>query len=273
MKTILVPTDFSDVSRNASEYALAYAKEFQYKVIFYHAYHFPITSGTEEPLLVMVDPLVLETEHLIRLKEEVAALMKNYKDIPSECIVSQGLAVDEVIELENKKRFDLIIMGIQSTGILSQMVVGSISTDIIRKGKTPVIIIPENATFKIINKVALGVDYRAPLDTKLLEPLKNIVKTCHSKLYILNVVKPNEHIDDKSIAGIQLENYFEDVLHTTYFEENDVITDGINDFVSEHNIDLIAVIPQKQNLLERIFKKSQTKDLAFHAQVPLITLC
>lgn len=273
MKTILVPTDFSDVARNASAYALAYAKEFQCKVIFYHAYHFPITSGTEEPLIVMVDPLVLETEHLIRLKEEVAALKKNYKDVSSECIVSQGLAVDEIIELEKKERFNLIIMGIQDTGILSQVVVGSISTDIIRKVKTPVIIIPENATYKKINKVALAVDYESPIDTKSLQPLKYIVKACHSRLYILNVVKPNESIEDKTIASIEMQDYFEDIVHTSSFEENDVFTDGINDFVSEHNVDLIAIIPHKHNLLERLFKESHTKKLAFHAQVPLIALC
>lgn len=273
MKTILVPTDFSEVARNASEYALAYAKEFQCKVIFYHAYHFPITSGTEEPLLVMVDPVVLETEHLIRLKEEVAVLKKNYKDIPSECIVSQGLAVDEIMELEKKERFNLIIMGIQNTGLLSQLIVGSISTDIIRKAKTPVIIIPENATFKKINKVALGVDYESPIDAQLLQPLKNIVKASNSKLYILNVVKPNESIEDKTIDSIEIQDYFEDILHTSYFEENDVFTDGINDFVSQHNVDLIAVIPHKHNILERIFKESHTKKLAFHTQVPLIALC
>ena len=89
MKTILVPTDFSDAARNASEYAIAYAKEFQYKVILYHAYHLPIASGTEEPLIVMVDPLVLEKEHLTRLKEEAAVLIKSGNGVQIECLVSQ----------------------------------------------------------------------------------------------------------------------------------------------------------------------------------------
>ncbi|MES1181580.1 MAG: universal stress protein, partial [Flavobacterium sp.] len=42
MKTILVPTDFSDAARNASEYAIEYAKEFGYKLLLCHVYHLPV---------------------------------------------------------------------------------------------------------------------------------------------------------------------------------------------------------------------------------------
>ena len=72
--------------------------------------------------------------------------------------------------------------------------------------------------------------------------------------------------------GIQLEKELNDIEHFNYFLELDDIVSGINDFVESHNIDMIAIIPHRYSLMERLFHKSISKEMAFHTHVPLFAL-
>ena len=47
---------------------------------------------------------------------------------------------------------------------------------------------------------------------------------------------------------------------------------GINDFVTEHQINLVITIPKKHGLFDRLFKRSHTKHLAFHTHIPIMCI-
>jgi nucleotide-binding universal stress UspA family protein len=51
MKTILVPTDFSEAAKNAAEYAINLAKVLNTKVTLFHVYHVPLPIS-EVPIMV-----------------------------------------------------------------------------------------------------------------------------------------------------------------------------------------------------------------------------
>ena len=272
MKTILVPTDFSDAARNASEYAVEYAKEFGYKLLLCHIYHLPVMSVPEEPLLVVENPKVLRKNHLESLQEEAALLSKN-TDIEIECTVAEGFAVDEILAIENDIKPEFIIMGMETEGTFSELIIGSIATDVIRKTKTSIILVPERARFKKINRITLAYDYNLKQETSILQPLKELIDQSKAQFHILNVGKQDPEQDpEKAIAAIKLEKYFSGIPFTAHFTESDDFTTGVNNFVESADIDLIAMIPHKHNFLERLFKESHTKKIAFHTNIPLLTL-
>lgn len=272
MKTILVPTDFSDAARNASEYAVQYAKEFGYKLLLCHIYHLPVMSVPEEPLLVMENPKILRKNHLQSLEEEAAFLSKN-RDVQIDCTVAEGFAVDEILTIEDEVKPAFIVMGMETEGTFSELIIGSIATDVIRKTKTPIILVPEKARFKKIQKITLAYDYKLKQEVNILQPLKELITTSKAEFYILNVGKEEPEQDpEKAIAAIKLEKYFSDITFTPYFAQSEDFTAGVNKFIELKNIDLIAMIPHKHNFLERLFKESHTKKIAFHANVPLLTL-
>ena len=96
---------------------------------------------------------------------------------------------------------------------------------------------------------------------------------CNAKLYILNVEKEKEDIEvDKAIQMMKMENHFDDIEHTHHLPIDDDLIHGLKSFVAEHEIDMIAMIPHKHNLLSRMFKESNTKKMAFHSEIPLLTL-
>ncbi len=272
MKTILVPTDFSDASRNASIYAAEFAKIMQCEVVLYHTYLVPIVIASDMPTTIMMNPEVLRQETLALLRKE-ADTVGEITGTKLLYEATEGDAVTEIIEIERNNKPDLIIMGMKESGPVSEYIIGSIATDVIRQSLTPVLIIPIQAKFKQFKKIVFATDYSLSTDTHLLEPIKEFCKIFYSKLFILNVVKELELIGvEKEVSRMRIQNYFEDLEHQHYYLEDDDIIHGLNNFIDEYGVDVIAMLPHRHNLFSRIFKEGSTKKMAFHTHIPLLTM-
>ncbi|MDP1801767.1 MAG: universal stress protein [Bacteroidota bacterium] len=272
MKTILVPTDFSDAAKNASIYAAEFAKSIQGKVTLYHAYHVPLVITTDMPTTVMMDMQALEDANIDRLRKE-ASYIKEQTDVEVSYMATEGFAVDEILEIERSQKPDLIIMGMQKTDAISEFFIGSIATDVIRQSLVPVMIIPLDAKYKPFKKIVFATDYSIDIDTHLLEPLKEISKIFYSKLFILNIVKELELVGvGKEVSRMRINNYFEDLEHTHYYFKDEDIIHGLNEFIEEYAVDVVTMLPHKHNLFQRMFKEGYTKKMAFHTNIPLLTM-
>ncbi|MBA2612746.1 MAG: universal stress protein [Bacteroidetes bacterium] len=272
MKTILVPTDFSDAAKNASIYAAEFAKSIRGKIILYHAYHLPIMITTDTPTTVMMDMQMVEEENLERLKKE-AHHLKEKTGVDITYRITEGFAVDEILEIERSQNPDLIIMGMQQSQPLNEFLVGGIATDVIRQSLVPVMIIPLGANFKQFKKIVFATDYNIDTDIHLLEPLKEFAKIFYAKLFILNIVKELELVGvEKEVSRMRIQNYFEDLDHTHYYFEDTDIIHGLNEFIEEYEIDIVTMLPHRHNLFKRMFSESYTKKMAFHTHIPLLTM-
>ncbi|MEO6637338.1 MAG: hypothetical protein ABIN25_03610, partial [Ginsengibacter sp.] len=89
----------------------------------------------------------------------------------------------------------------------------------------------------------------------------------NSKVFVVKVVKnkPNQSADEKD--GV------ENLPNTSFeFITDDNIDHGLDDFIIQHSADMLIMIPHKHDLVERLFKKSETKDMIFHTKIPLLIL-
>ena len=75
MKTIIVPTDFSETAANALNYAIEMAKEINASITLLHAYIVPVSITPDTPIVVVAEEdLRRSTEaHLRKLKTEAEA--------------------------------------------------------------------------------------------------------------------------------------------------------------------------------------------------------
>lgn len=268
MKKILVPTDFSDAANNAAEYAVQLAKEIKAKVILLHVYHVPVPS-TEVPIIAITSEELQKNSEMLLRKE--AALLKKNSGVEISYLAKMGMAVDEIIEEE--KKADFIVMGMRNVSKFSEVVLGSITTAILKKTNTPVIVIPYGYKFKIPKRIVFACDYDPKANYETMESLNGIIKSFHSKLFILNIKEKNEPVSIKEAgSGLKLENKINDVSHIYNFSENEDIVEGITIFVEQKKSDMVVVIPHKHNLLERLFHKSISKAIAFHTHVPMLAL-
>ena len=52
---------------------------------------------------------------------------------------------------------------------------------------------------------------------------------------------------------------------------NDNVAEALNTYITDEQADMLAMFTHKLDFYEKLFGKSVTRQLAFHAQVPLIT--
>lgn len=267
MKTILVPTDFSIPAANAAAYAAHLAIGMGANLLLVHVYHVPIPM-VDNPAVIFT-PEYLQGNYEGALRKE-AQRLNELTGVVVNCKAKMGFALEEILQEEN---ISMIVMGLKGIGKLSEVLIGSVSTAVVRKSKVPVWIIPEEATFTTPEKIVLASDYDPRTNEHTLDALKGIAKKFNAEIYIVNVKPKKEAVSvEEAIAGVRLENKLEGVKHVYYFQESEDTIDGINRVVADLKADVIAMIPHRYNLIDRLFHRSISKQIAFHTQVPLLAL-
>ena len=143
MKTILVATDFSVASDEASKYATGLAKAFNAKIILYNACELlvPFPEGA-----VVMDPDVI--------REDAMKLL----EVQSIGIARSGVAVDiyctdesparGILKAAKEKGADIIIAGMKGRGKNLRELFGSTVTSLAKISDVPLIVIPEGTQYR-----------------------------------------------------------------------------------------------------------------------------
>ncbi|MGP8215518.1 MAG: universal stress protein [Bacteroidia bacterium] len=271
MKTILVPTDFSEVAENAAKYAMELASFYEKaKVIFFHAYSVALPI-TDVPIMPSpYDEMEKECDRLIKSFDE--KLRKIYRNIETELVIRPGFVVDEILYLLEKQNIDLVVMGVNGAGE-KESVFGNAATSVMRAAKQPVFIIPKEARFRKPEKVAFGCDYTAIVPDSVTEKIKDFAKVFHAKILIFDMLKKAELITyEKAVAEINLENSLDDVPHSLYFPSGDNLSEDINSFVKINDADILIMMPHNYSFLQGLFHHSNTKTMAFRTHIPLLSI-
>lgn len=272
MKTILVPTDYSETALNAAEYAIEIAKIMKAKIILLHIFDVPV-AVTDIPVTITTyeDYEKIKKEQLKKYESELLA--KYGKSVSISSILKPGYVNDEIKDTVIEKKITLIVMGITGAGRLPELLIGSNVSRVIKNIDCPTITIHENIKFRPIKKVALATDYDEVEESNAFEKVIDFIKLFRAKLVLINVIDPAEKVSyKKELSGALLEHIFDEIDHTISFRKNEDVVDGINNFVDRHHIDMLVMLPKKHSLFFRLFHESNTKKMAFHTHVPLLTI-
>lgn len=269
MKKFLVPVDFSETSINAAKYAAGMVEGItESHLIFYHVYS-KISLAT-----------LTAKDEGSRQKVSEEALLEIKKEIdPSgslfiSCVAEEGSFIDNTIDYVLANKIDLIVMGITGSSRIAQVFMGTNTLNVIRNVNCPVMIIPPDATYNGIKKVAFTSDFKDVARTHPFETLKKVLDLFKSELHIVNV--DDEHYVELTEEYKIERNSMEEKLHQyhpeyAFLRSYDFI-DGINSFVESRKIDAIITLPRKQGFISQLFKTSHTKKLAYHSRVPIVAL-
>lgn len=269
MKTILVATDFSKAAENAVRYAAELRKQAKAKIILFHAFHVPVIASDIPPPIMDLD--VIEKDCIKELKK-----IKSKFELPvnTACVCKFGMAVSEINDYVEEQHIDLVIMGMQGAGFISEKLLGSVSTSLMKQAKVPVLIIDQKVKYKEIKKIVLASDYKDVASNDVFASLKEFAKLYEARVYVLNVEKKSSPTSPATIVSdfMKLEYSLENVDYTFHYVKDDDVVHGINQFVKEKKMHMVAMIPRKRSVFENLFHSSNTKHMAFHTKVPLLIL-
>lgn len=271
MKKILVATDFSTAAHNALRYAVQLAEATQAEILLYHVFAPPVLAVTEVPFTILPGSAELKEENTKLLLNEAGYFNGNRK-ITVKCFTEEGEAVFKIVELAKKEKVDVIIMGMKRVGALTEYLIGSIATSVMKKSTVPVLLIPELYQYKKLDKIVFACDYDVK-DTRILLPLRKLVKLFQAQLVVLNISEKLVPVEvEKTETADELEFFLKDTVRSFQFLQDKDVVHGLNKFIRENEVDILVTITHKHNLIETVFGKDHTKQIAFHIHVPIFAL-
>jgi nucleotide-binding universal stress UspA family protein len=138
-RIILVPVDFSEPAREALDYAVAFAIQFQARLILLHVVEIPyVGSGLGEIELPPVDTEIRGSvdEHLGRIMAEQVG-----NRLPAETLTRSGQPWYEITEAAREIGADLIIIGTHGYTGLKHVLMGSTAERVVRHATCPVLVV------------------------------------------------------------------------------------------------------------------------------------
>lgn len=259
MNTVIVPVDFSVSSFHTAHYAAKLLMGHPgVNVLLYHGYS---KNNEEAPAIQSLE--VLKTELLADHNVNIDILA--YKDDDF---------VNGLERVIRHRKVDLVIMGFTGKTGLAQALFGTNTIKMVESKVCPILIVPENSSFSEIRNVMLTSDFKDTLKTTPSAPIKDFLGVFNPKLHIVNVDK-NHYIsltDSYENERQHLAKMFEHYNPEFYFMRLYDVNEALNLFAKDQHIDLIILIRRDESFIERLFKTSTTKAIAYQSKVPILVM-
>jgi nucleotide-binding universal stress UspA family protein len=269
MKTVFIAIDFSEASHHAALYGVELANLLEARVVLFNAYQIPLTAAEA---YVVVKPEEVRQAAMDYLSDEVVTLRKS-SIYPIEIVTDEGNSPEVIIRNAKKFKDPLIVVGMKGAGKGVRNLFGSTVSGLARKTDLPVLVIPEEAIFNPIKRMAMAYDLKPELDMASLHPMLELIAASQSKLYLIHVLKANaDVVQELSYRSSRLSDKLKNTDYEYRFPRSNDVVEGIEEFVEDVQIDMLAVMPQHHSFLQKIFFPSDTRKLIFHTRIPLLVL-
>lgn len=139
LKSILFPTDFSDFSLYALDYAVSFAQQYGSKLILMHVVDVFLTDPAYFAPYVPDRRVFEDFEKNSRNRLGEIAKTKVPAGIPVESLVTQGRAFVEIVRAARERAVDLIVIATHGRSGLSHAMFGSTAERVVRKAPCPVL--------------------------------------------------------------------------------------------------------------------------------------
>ena len=274
MKNILLPTDFSENSKNAVVYAMELFKGHACKFYFLNV------QKTEE--FVMDDVMsrspgssvfeVILQDNKKRLKEFLVPLEEKYTKENFEFLpfVDYDSLTDSIKQLMASESIDLIVMGTNGATGAKEVLFGSNTLKVIRKVDCPVLAIPEHASFEKLETILFTASSCKDIKHESARPLKEILDLFTPQLHLLKIKERKE--ESKHNCGSCLVDTLKRTQYKSYTLYGIPTPIAIDAFVQLIPVDLHATFIERETFLERFLFGTNTAKISYGTRVPLLIL-
>ncbi|MEN0004043.1 MAG: universal stress protein [Bacteroidota bacterium] len=263
MNKLLFPTDFSEAAHHALAYTVAFAEAIPVKIKLMHVVSLSVDEAAK------IHPQKIEAAIEKRkeaAKERLLAIQATYPNASFEAPrVDYGLFyAQEIADAAQSEGADLIAMGTKGITPMQQRLLGSTVTNTMMIAPCPVLAIPRTADFTLIEKIAYGTDFRLE-DEHAVNTLVKFSTPLNANIHFVHI---DQNADSTSIEDYHLDNK-EPFSDFTVVNAQD-ISEGLTRFITQKNIQVLALFVPRRRLWERLFHSSVSKEMMKYAKIPLL---
>jgi nucleotide-binding universal stress UspA family protein len=279
MKTILVPTDFSDNALKAMQYAIRFANKTGSHLVFFRATD---TIVPETAPVHMYHELVKSDveENMEELRKQVAQAytatgIASTPDNHS-LDVEYGAFKNMIHVVIEKHQADMIIMGTQGASGLKKVFFGSNTANLFTQVAIPVLAVPADTPADTITKIGYASDLTDFGDelAKIIafaKPFEAVIDLFHVYPVYPQLVDVTKFDREKTLhtltSRFDYNKLHITLVHTEY--DNDIVA-GIRQYVTEEKPSLLVMFTHERSWFDKLFNPSISQSVAFDTKTPLL---
>jgi len=275
MKTILIPTDFSECSATAYNYAVMMAEKSNSEILLLHILDIPQPSqSTANGRETTLDThYMMEMMKLTKFRMKKIRNGKTFKNVNVKEIIEVGSIPERILNAVKKYKADMIIMGSHGVNGIQEKFIGTNAERIVRDVEIPVLTVKHPVKNPKIGTIVFATDFSK--ETELVLPaISNIADMLHSRLILTKIVTPNKfetsYATERQIEVFrkksELYTYSTNVYYANSKEE------GIRQAAEISGADVIALGTHGRHGLAHFFRGSIAEDVVSHASLPVLTV-
>ncbi|WP_225034635.1 universal stress protein [Winogradskyella sp. SM1960] len=276
MLSVLLPTDFSENSRNAINYALQLLKDEDCTFYVFNAYT-PVIYHVEYvlgyPAQFGLGDAVRKTSQ-DNLEAIVTALNDEHNNPKHkfETYARFDTLVSGIKEFVEEYNIDFIVMGTKGATGANEVLFGSNTVHVFKEVKCPILAVPSNFSFEAPHEILFPTDLDVNYNDTNLKILKDLVAVNHSRLNALHVSTGYE-LNKKQVSNKKtLEFMFKDFAFLFHQVRHTEIPKAINEFQIKQKINLLVMVNNKHSFFENLFFKNTINQIGFNLNVPFLVI-
>ncbi|MEH0154988.1 universal stress protein [Limibacter armeniacum] len=273
MKKIIVPTDFSKESANATAYAMRLAESLQMHVELVHL----LNANTYVSYVRAYVPVYTPEMEYPRVQEDIhiaESRMNQFITSINESTPSHHAVDDYTIEygfvndfLKNRSHNQdvaYIVMGQRQNKDWLEKLFSSSHDTLWEEVEVPIWVIPDSAHYSPIKNTLYLTDYEDQ-DFEVLSKLVRLVAPFQSQIQVLHV---SESSDDEALEqrkqfthGLMERPDLKPIVEDLHVIVSEHVAQSVTDYVRIHNADLVVCYKTSKNLLQRFLDKFVYEDV------------
>ncbi len=260
MKHILLPTDFSEASNKAGEFAIRLfgtddARYTLLNVYLKLAYRNTLVPGGHDTVRASRNGLRRVERRLRRQAGKVRIALRS----------TFSALANAIGEVDAEKPVDVVVMGTQGEG--NYGLVGRNTATAVTSASLPVIAVPAQWVPRPVDRILFADDGEANT-AESLAPLLWIAKHAGAHVQVLNVGA--KEVDPAMRASLKA--ILKDVPHAFTSVGDGEVAKVLEQLTADGGVDLVAVVRRKRSFWHRLFHGSTSRRMALHTHVPLLVL-
>ncbi|MEM8898176.1 MAG: universal stress protein [Bacteroidota bacterium] len=270
---ILVPTDFTELAKAGITYACNLASHINAEVQLMHIYPYPSI-----PAEVPSDFMHAGSEQLAKsASERISGIIEEcsgkFPGLVFKKVLDQGPIVSNITQYAEQENISLIVMASNGAEGVRKWFVGSFSAGVVEYAKVPVLIVPDEYTGEAVpSKIVFATDYAAGEPGPLREVIA-LAKMIDAEVLITHVNLGGESLPDEMFEWYK-EKIEEEISYprkSFYLVKGEELQETLESFVQLKEADMMVMSIKERSFWERVLSKSETKEMAYHPPVPLLT--
>ena len=264
----LVPVDFSDNSLQALDVALALASPRVDRITVIHVIETHYDFATQVALFT-------EQQRKEGRKRGKELLAKHaHAQVGLRFKLEEGNPAIQISQLASKQKVNLIVMGTQGASGITKSLIGTVAVSVVREAPCPVLVIPVTSAKTNLHQFVLGLEF-AEHEPPTLNWLAKQIKKWKGKLQVIHVQSSEKQVFKQVLLELGFKQYLSKKYPSLKAEflslTGEKPAEVLGTYMKSHS-GILVMSHAHQGFWEELFTKSESIQMAFRTQVPLLIL-